>query len=117
MVLCPSALHCLAAELEAATSLPLLHIADPTGAAIRAQGLETIGLLGTAFTMEQAFYRERLTERFGLEVRVPELAGRQTVHRIIYEELVRGEVRAESREAYRSVIAQLVDQGAAQRRG
>lgn len=112
LVLCTNTMHCLATELEAATSLPLLHIADPTGAAIRAQGFETIGLLGTAFTMEQAFYRERLTERFGLEVRVPELAGRQTVHRIIYEELVRGEVRAESREAYRAVIGELVAQGA-----
>ncbi len=112
LVLCTNTMHCLATELETATSLPLLHIADPTGAAIRAQGLETIGLLGTAFTMEQAFYRERLTERFGLEVRVPELAGRQTVHRIIYEELVRGEVRAESREAYRAVIGELVAQGA-----
>ncbi|WCE08492.1 aspartate/glutamate racemase family protein [Pseudomonas sp. JBR1] len=112
LVLCTNTMHCLATELETATALPLLHIADPTGAAIRAQGLETIGLLGTAFTMEQAFYRERLTERFGLEVRVPELAGRQTVHRIIYEELVRGEVRAESREAYRAVIGELVAQGA-----
>ncbi|GAC1036365.1 aspartate/glutamate racemase family protein [Pseudomonas sp. No.117] len=112
LVLCTNTMHCLAAELEAATPLPLLHIADPTGAAIRAQGLQNVGLLGTAFTMEQAFYRQRLTETFGLQVLVPAPARRQTVHRIIYEELVRGEIRADSREAYRGIIAELVAQGA-----
>lgn len=112
IVLCTNTMHCLAAELEAATPLPLLHIADPTGAAIRARGLRTIGLLGTAFTMEQAFYRQRLTETFGLQVLVPAPAHRQTVHRIIYEELVRGEIRVDSREAYREIIAGLVAQGA-----
>lgn len=112
LVLCTNTMHCLAAEIEAATPLPLLHIADPTGTAIRAQGLRTIGLLGTAFTMEQAFYRERLAQRFELEVLVPEPAQRQTVHRIIYEELVRGESRPASRDAYRQVIADLVARGA-----
>ena len=112
LVLCTNTMHCLAAEIEAATALPLLHIADPTGAAIQARGLRTVGLLGTAFTMEQAFYRERLTTRFGLEVLVPEVDARQIVHRIIYEELVRGEVRAESRAAYRAIIAELVGRGA-----
>ncbi len=92
--------------------MPLLHIADPTGAAIRAQGLKTIGLLGTAFTMEQAFYRERLARRFDLEVLTPAPAQRQQVHRINYEELVRGEVRPAPRDAYRKVIAELVAQGA-----
>ena len=112
LVLCTNTMHCLAAEIEAATPLPLLHIADPTGAAIRARGLKTIGLLGTAFTMEQAFYRERLAQRFELEVLVPEPAQRQTVHRIIYEELVRGESLPASRDAYRAVIAELVARGA-----
>ena len=112
VVLCTNTMHCLATEIEAATSLPLLHIADPTGAAIRAQGLKTIGLLGTAFTMEQAFYRERLAQRFDLQVLVPEPAQRQIVHRVIYEELVRGEIRPASREAYRAVIAELVARGA-----
>ena len=112
VVLCTNTMHCLATEIEAATSLPLLHIADPTGAAIRARGLKTIGLLGTAFTMEQAFYRERLAQRFDLQVLVPEPAQRQIVHRVIYEELVRGEIRPASREAYRAVIAELVARGA-----
>ncbi len=112
LVLCTNTMHCLTDGIEAATALQLLHIADPTGAAIQAKGLRTVGLLGTAFTMEQAFYRERLTARFGLEVLVPEATARQTVHRIIYEELVRGEVRAESRAAYRAIIAELVARGA-----
>ncbi|APQ13731.1 racemase [Pseudomonas oryzihabitans] len=112
LVLCTNTMHCLAAEIEAATPLPLLHIADPTGAAIRAQGLKTIGLLGTAFTMEQAFYRERLAQGFDLEVLVPEPAQRQTVHSVIYEELVRGEIRPASRDAYRAIIAELVARGA-----
>ncbi|KTT34919.1 aspartate/glutamate racemase family protein [Pseudomonas rhizoryzae] len=112
LVLCTNTMHCLAAEIEAATPLPLLHIADPTGAAIRAQGLKTIGLLGTAFTMEQAFYRERLAQGFDLEVLVPEPAQRQTVHSVIYEELVRGEIHPASRDAYRAIIAELVARGA-----
>ncbi|KTT00086.1 racemase [Pseudomonas oryzihabitans] len=112
LVLCTNTMHCLAAEIEAATPLPLLHIADPTGAAIRARGLKTIGLLGTAFTMEQAFYRERLAQGFDLEVLVPEPAQRQTVHSVIYEELVRGEIRPSSRDAYRAIIAELVARGA-----
>ena len=112
VVLCTNTMHCLATEIEAATALTLLHIADPTGAAIRARGLKTIGLLGTAFTMEQAFYRERLAQRFDLQVLVPEPAQRQIVHRVIYEELVRGEIRPASREAYRAVIAELVARGA-----
>ena len=111
LVLCTNTMHCLAAEIEAASALPLLHIADATGEAIRRQGLRRVGLLGTAFTMEQAFYRERLAQRFDLEVLIPDAPQRQAVHRIIYEELVRGEIRPASREAYRAVIAGLVEQG------
>ena len=111
LVLCTNTMHCLAAEIEAASALPLLHIADATGEAIRRQGLRRVGLLGTAFTMEQAFYRERLAQRFGLEVLIPDAPQRQVVHRIIYEELVRGEIRPASREAYRAIIAGLVEQG------
>jgi aspartate racemase len=90
----------------------LLHIADAAGAAIVAAGHARIGLLGTAFTMEQPFYRERLATRFGLQVLVPDEAGRGTVHRIIYDELVRGVVRDESRAACRAIIAALVARGA-----
>ncbi|PXA88769.1 aspartate racemase [Caulobacter sp. D4A] len=112
LVLCTNTMHRLAAELQAAVDLPLLHIADPTGAAIQAAGLRKVGLLGTAFTMEHAFYRGRLEERFGLEVLVPEAQDRALVHRVIYEELVAGVVREEARQAYREVIARLVAAGA-----
>lgn len=112
LVLCTNTMHRLAGELQAAVDLPLLHIADPTGEAIRAAGLRKVGLLGTAFTMEHAFYRGRLEERFGLEVVVPGEADRALVHRVIYEELVAGVVREPSRQAYREVIARLVEAGA-----
>ena len=112
LVLCTNTMHRLAGELQAAVDLPLLHIADPTGEAIKAAGLRKVGLLGTAFTMEHAFYRGRLEERFGLEVVVPGEADRAVVHRVIYDELVAGVVRDESRQAYREVIARLAGDGA-----
>ena len=79
---------------------------------IKAAGFSRVGLLGTAFTMEQDFYKGRLTEKFGLDVLVPDDGDRATVHRIIYEELVQGRVAPASREAYRQVIARLVERGA-----
>lgn len=112
LVICTNTMHKVADAVEAASGLPLLHIADPTGAAIRAAGLSRIGLLGTRFTMEQDFYRQRLVERHGLDVIVPDPAGRELVHRVIYEELCLGRIRDESRQAYRDVIAGLVARGA-----
>ncbi|WP_068080429.1 aspartate/glutamate racemase family protein [Novosphingobium rosa] len=112
LLICTNTMHRLAGAVEAAVSIPLLHIADPTAEAIRAQGLTKVGLLGTAFTMEQDFYKGRLTERHGLDVIVPEAEDRATVHRIIYQELVAGQVLEASREAYRAVIARLVERGA-----
>ncbi len=112
LVLCTNTMHKVAAAIEAAVSIPLLHIADPTAAAIKRAGHATVGLLGTRFTMEQAFYRDRLVERHGLRVIVPEAEGRETIHRIIYEELCLGVVTAESRDAYRRVMRDLVAQGA-----
>lgn len=111
ILICSNTMHRMAAEIEAAVGIPLLHIADPTGAAITAAGFKRIGLLGTAFTMEQDFYRARLQERFALEVLTPTAADRQTVHEIIYQELVKGIVREPSREAYRGVIARLIQRG------
>jgi aspartate racemase len=105
-------MHRFADAMEAAAGIPLLHIADPTAAAIRADGFSRVGLLGTAFTMEQDFYKGRLTDRHGLEVLVPEAEDRATVHRIIYEELVLGRVEAASRADYAGVIARLVARGA-----
>ncbi|WP_343610611.1 aspartate/glutamate racemase family protein [Novosphingobium sp.] len=112
LLICTNTMHKLAGAVEAAVSIPLLHIADPTAEAIKAQGLTKVGLLGTAFTMEQDFYKGRLTDRHALDVIVPEEDDRATVHRIIYQELVAGQVLEESRQAYRAVIARLVERGA-----
>lgn len=111
LVICTNTMHLMADAVEAAAGIPLLHIADPTGAAVRAAGIGRVGLLGTAFTMEHGFYKDRLTAGHGLEVLVPEAEDRATVHRVIYEELVSGVVREESREAYRGVIARLIERG------
>ncbi|MEG8041026.1 aspartate/glutamate racemase family protein [Sphingomonas sp. LR60] len=112
IVLCTNTMHKVADAIVAAQPQPLLHIADATGAAIVRGGHRRVGLLGTAFTMEEPFYRERLADRFGLDVLVPDAAQRAEVHRIIYDELVRGVVRDETRTIYRTVIAALVAQGA-----
>jgi aspartate racemase len=111
LLICSNTMHRCAGAIEAAAVLPLIHIADPVTAAIKAAGLGRVGLLGTTFTMEQDFYRGRMAEA-GLDVIVPDEAGRAAVHRIIYDELVQGVIREESRGAYRQVIAALVDRGA-----
>lgn len=112
LVIATNTMHIAAPQVQAATSLPLLHIADPTAEAIKAAGLQRVGLLGTAFTMEQDFYKGRLALEHGLDVLVPDATDRATVHRIIYEELVRGQINEASRQAYREVIARLVTRGA-----
>lgn len=112
LMICTNTMHLMADAVERAGGVRLLHIADPAGEAVRAAGLSKVGLLGTAFTMEQAFYRDRLAGRFGLEVLVPEAEDRAVVHRVIYEELIAGIVGEGSREAYRGVIARLVARGA-----
>ncbi len=112
LLICTNTMHRVAPAIEAAVSVPLLHIADPTAARIRAGGHRRVGLLGTAFTMEQEFYKGRLTARQGLEVIVPGADDRATVHRIIYEELVAGRIEPASRAAFRAIIARLVDAGA-----
>jgi len=112
LVLATNTMHKVAATIERAVGIPLLHIADATGAAIRDAGISRVGLLGTRFVMEENFYGERLQERFGIEVVVPDAAARALVHRVIYEELCLGEIRDESREEYRRIIAGLVAQGA-----
>lgn len=112
VVICTNTMHRMADQVQASIGLPLLHIADPTAERIKATGLGKIGLLGTAFTMEQAFYRGRLASRHGLDVLVPDDADRAVVHRVIYEELVQGRVEPASRQAYREIIARLVDRGA-----
>ena len=112
VVLCTNTMHKLASYIEQAVRIPLLHIADPTAEAIQAAGIKRIGLLGTGFTMEQPFYRDRLIEKFGLDVLIPEADERAIIHRVIYEELVLGIVKNESRDAYKRVINHLVKRGA-----
>jgi aspartate racemase len=112
LVICTNTMHRAFEQIEAATTLPLLHIADPTADAVKAAGVRRVGLLGTAFTMEQDFYKGRMSDRHGLDVLVPEAADRATVHRIIYDELVQGIIVDASRDAYRAVIARLVARGA-----
>lgn len=112
LVLCTNTMHKVARHIEAAVAIPLLHIADPTGVAIKQAGHSVVALLGTRFTMEQDFYRERLRERHGLEVIVPGNEDREIIHRIIYEELCLGIVKSESRAEYRRIMQSLVSQGA-----
>jgi aspartate racemase len=111
ILICSNTMHLMADEVAAAIDVPLLHVVDPAAAAIAQTGLKRVGLLGTAFTMEKAFYRDRLVAA-GLEVLIPDATDRREVHRVIYEELVAGKIEATSRAAYRDVIARLVERGA-----
>ena len=111
VVLCTNTMHKVADAIEAAVDIPLLHLADVTAAAVRAAGLDRVALLGTRFTMEQPFYADRLRSH-GIDVLVPEGADRRLVHDVIYDELVLGVVRDESRAAYVEVVRRLVGQGA-----
>jgi len=112
LVIASNTMHRMADQVAEAVSAELIHIVDPTAEQIKAAGIQRVGLLGTAFTMEQDFYRGRLADRHGLEVLVPDTEDRATVHRIIYDELVAGVVDPRSRTAYRAVIARLADRGA-----
>jgi aspartate racemase len=112
VVICTNTMHKMAEQVAAAIDIPLLHIADATAAVIKDRGLHKIGLLGTRFTMEQDFYRGRLEEMHGLEVLIPETGDREVVHRVIYEELVLGEIRDASREQYKGIIEKLTAAGA-----
>lgn len=111
IVLCTNTMHKVAQQITDAVSIPLLHIADATAQRIRQAGVKKIGLLATAFTMEQEFYKGRLNQS-EIEVLVPDAAGRKVVHDIIYQELCLGVIRDESRAQYRKIIAELVEQGA-----
>ncbi|MEO6597661.1 MAG: aspartate/glutamate racemase family protein [Planctomycetota bacterium] len=112
LVLCTNTMHIVAPQIEAATRLPLLHIADATAQRITASGIARIGLLGTRFTMEEDFYRGRLSTQHSLKVLVPEPADRAVVHRVIYEELCRGRIDEASRVEYRRIVGGLVQAGA-----
>lgn len=111
IVICTNTMHRVAPQVQAAVDLPLLHIADATAARIRAAGLTQVALLGTRFTMEQAFYRDRIAAA-GIEVLTPDAAQRDRVHRVIYDELCLGRILDASRDDYRSIMADLVGRGA-----
>ena len=112
LLLCTNSFHKVAGQIERATPLPFLHIADACGQAITARRLNKIGLLGTRFTMEQDILNSRLQQKFGLEVIVPDAAERDTVHRIIFDELILNKILPQSKAAYLEVMDSLRKRGA-----
>lgn len=112
IVLCTNTMHQVAPAIEAAVSIPLLHIVDPTGEALRAAGVRRVGFLGTRYSMELPFWRERLAERFGMDLLVPSPEDREVIHRVIYDELCRGRIEEGSRAAYVKIIERLAAAGA-----
>ena len=111
LLICTNTMHKVADQVAAAIPIPLVHIAQVTADALEARGITTVGLLGTRYTMEQAFYREKLEER-GIRVLVPQAPGRELVNRVIFQELCLGQVRAESRQAFLREMDALAAQGA-----
>jgi aspartate racemase len=112
VLICTNTMHKMADAVEAAVKIPLVHIGDATAARIQKAGFSKVGLLGTLYTMEQDFYRERLAKSFGLEVLIPEEADRKSVHQVIFSELCLGQTLDASRNMYKEIIQRLVDRGA-----
>ena len=111
LIICSNTMHRMADDVQNAIDIPLLHIVDATASAIQATRLTQVGLLGTRFTMEHEFFRARLLDRFDIQTRIPEEPQRSEVHRVIYEELIHGVIREESRAAYVQTIESLAEQG------
>jgi aspartate racemase len=112
LIICTNTMHKMADEVQVSIGIPLLHIADAAAGAIKAQGLHTVGLLGTRFTMQEDFYRGRLASQHGLEVLIPEPADREIVHQVIYDELVLGRIEPASKAEYLRIITDLTNAGA-----
>jgi aspartate racemase len=112
LLICTNTMHKMAAEVEESISIPLLHIADATAEAIKAEGLTRVGLLGTKFTMEKDFYKGRLKDEHGIEVLIPEEEDREAIHAIIYDELCHGVADRSSKDKFNRVIESLVSEGA-----
>ncbi|SHF72893.1 aspartate racemase [Microbulbifer donghaiensis] len=112
LLICTNTMHKVAPEIEAAIDIPLLHIADATAEVLVSDGIKTVGLLGTAFTMEQDFYKGRLENKYNLRVVVPNEEDRQIVHRVIYRELCQGKIEPDSKADYLRIIEALAAQGA-----
>ncbi|WP_415891788.1 aspartate/glutamate racemase family protein [Neptuniibacter sp. PT8_73] len=112
LLICTNTMHKVAPQIEAAIDIPLIHIADATAEELIKQNVKTVGLLGTAFTMEQGFYKDRLTDKFGLSVVVPNEADRAVIHEVIYKELCLGQINPNSKSEYLRTIKALAEQGA-----
>ena len=112
LVICTNTMHRLADAIAAQIQIPLLHIADATAKRVQTAGIQRVGLLGTRFTMEQEFYRGRLEKQHGLQVIVPAAEDRELVHRVIYDELCRGEIDSQSRASYEQIVERLIASGA-----
>ncbi|GAB6190823.1 aspartate/glutamate racemase family protein [Desulfocastanea catecholica] len=112
LLICTNTMHKVAGIITDAVSIPLLHIADATAERIKAENMQTVGLLGTSFTMEEAFYKGRLSERHGLTVIIPPPEDRRMVHEVIFEELCRGKISAESRTHFLRIIETMRREGA-----
>ena len=112
LLICTNTMHKVASEIEAAISIPILHIADATAERLLTDGVKKVGLLGTRFTMEQGFYKNRLTDKFGIEVLVPNDDDRTVVHDVIYKELCLGEIKPSSKQQYLNIVKRLHEQGA-----
>jgi aspartate racemase len=112
LVICTNTMHKIAPQIELAVSIPLLHIADATGTQLAAENHTKVGLLGTAFTMEQSFYKDRIQAKFDIEVITPNKADRALVHEVIYKELCLGIISDKSRADYLAVVERLTEAGA-----
>lgn len=112
LLICTNTMHKVAEQVEESISIPLLHIADATASVLQHNKMQTIGLLGTGFTMEQPFYKGRLQDKFGLEVMTPKKSDRDFVHRVIYDELCQGKIKESSRSGFLTIIDSLMKQGA-----
>lgn len=112
LLICTNTMHKVAPEIEKSIRIPLLHIADATAEMLSDEGLKTVGLLGTAFTMEQDFYKGRLSRNYGINVLIPDEKDRKIVHKVIYQELCLGRIQAEAKTEYLRIIDTLAEQGA-----
>ena len=112
LLICTNTMHKVAPNIEKEINIPLLHIADATAESILDSGIKMVGLLGTAFTMEQEFYKGRLSEKYGLDVLIPNKEDRELVHHVIYQELCLGNIKSNSKSEYLRIIESLAEQGA-----
>jgi len=112
LLICTNTMHKMADDVQKNIGIPLLHIVDVTASAIKSRSIKRVGLLGTRFTMEQDFYKQRLVQKHGLDVLIPEEKEREDIHRILYNELCLGEIKERSKGIFRSIIANLEARGA-----